>query len=66
MSCRARDQLQWSGLRKDVAQTMADKKDGNMQKVLQPLKGLLGVLCIVLAFLLVLAGVTFLVNFILK
>lgn len=45
---------------------MADKKDNAVQKLLQPLKGLLGVLGIVAVFLLALAGVTFLVNFILK
>lgn len=45
---------------------MPDRKDNMAQKILQPLKGLLGVLGLVVVFLLLLTGVTFLVNFIAK
>lgn len=46
--------------------SVADKKDAGQRGLLAPVKGLLGVALMVVAFLAALAGITFLVYFLLE
>lgn len=45
---------------------MAEKKDSGQKSLLTPIKGLLGVALLVAVFLAALAGITFLVYFLLE